>query len=98
MTRASSSTPSATILVADSRPELRNLLTLILRRDGYEVLEASTAAEALQIASTHLDLVSLLVTSANLSDMNGEKLGLLLADLRPGLLTLCLSAYPQDYL
>jgi CheY-like chemotaxis protein len=98
MTRVSGSVPSTTILVTDNLADLRSLIALILRREGHQVLEAATATEALQIAATHPDPIPLLVTSMDLPEMTGEKLGWLLADLRPGLRTVCLSAYPQDYL
>jgi two-component system cell cycle sensor histidine kinase/response regulator CckA len=86
------------ILVTDTLPGLRSLITLILRPEGFHVLEASTAAEALQIAATHPRPVSLLVASMGLPEMTGETLGRLLADLYPGLRTLCLSGYPQAHL
>ncbi len=41
---------SATILVVDDEPDLRLLVRMTLEGDGYEVEEASTAAEAVQRA------------------------------------------------
>ncbi len=41
---------SGTILVVDDEPDLRLLVRMTLEGDGYEVEEASTAAEAVQRA------------------------------------------------
>ncbi len=41
-----------TILVVDDEPDLRLLVRMTLEGSGYEVEEASTAAEALEQAST----------------------------------------------
>lgn len=50
----------ARILVADDEPDTRNLVRMILGRQGYEVSLASNGVEALQKAETELpDLVLL---------------------------------------
>jgi DNA-binding response OmpR family regulator len=48
------------VLVVDDEPMLRNLLSRLLRMEGYEVLEAEDGASALEIVATHKpDLVLL---------------------------------------
>ncbi len=47
----------AKILVADDEPNLRRVLTAILQRDGYEVLQAADGAEALSRVSDDVDVV-----------------------------------------
>jgi two-component system KDP operon response regulator KdpE len=52
------------ILVCDDDPQIRRALGLILRESGYEVLNASTAKEALDqaaLARPHLAIVDLLL-------------------------------------
>ncbi|MBH5317852.1 response regulator transcription factor [Paenibacillus sp. GSMTC-2017] len=50
----------ATILIADDDPHIRELITLFLQNEGYEIVEASNGAEALVIMeNTRIDLVIL---------------------------------------
>ena len=50
----------AKILVVDDDPHIRELITLYLRREGFETLEAENGVEGLQIAeTTPIDLVIL---------------------------------------
>jgi DNA-binding response OmpR family regulator len=58
-----------TVLVTDDGPEIRLMSTMLLRKAGYEVLEASTGQECLDIVQVHHpDLVLLDVI---LPDMTG---------------------------
>ena len=48
------------ILIADDEPEIRDLLRLYLEKDGYEVVEASNGAQAMDIINAGaIDLVLL---------------------------------------
>jgi DNA-binding NtrC family response regulator len=49
--------PAARILVADDEPNLRRVLTAILRREGYEVIQAADGAEALELLAQPVDVV-----------------------------------------
>ncbi|HEU5059938.1 MAG TPA: sigma-54 dependent transcriptional regulator [Kofleriaceae bacterium] len=50
-------TASARILVADDEPNLRRVLTAILRREGYEVVQAADGAEAIDLLAEPVDVV-----------------------------------------
>src|SRR5688500_15251553 len=43
----------ARILVADDEPNLRRVLTAMLRRDGHEVIQATDGAEAISMLGVH---------------------------------------------
>ena len=51
------SSSSARILVADDEPNLRRVLTAILRREGYEVVQAADGAEAIDLLAEPVDVV-----------------------------------------
>jgi DNA-binding NtrC family response regulator len=48
---------SARILVADDEPNLRRVLTAILQRDGYDVVQAADGREALALLDESVDVV-----------------------------------------
>ena len=48
---------SARILVADDEPNLRRVLTAILRREGYDVVQAADGAEAIDLLADPVDVV-----------------------------------------
>ena len=62
--------PSRTLLVVDDEPLIRELETEILRRQGYTVLEAANAAEALRVAAA-TKTIHLLVTDVWMPGING---------------------------
>ncbi|HEY1976405.1 MAG TPA: SpoIIE family protein phosphatase [Candidatus Baltobacteraceae bacterium] len=58
----------ARILVADDSEGSRYVIATWLRRDGYDVIEASTGQEALEHAERGVDLI---ILDVNLPDMSG---------------------------
>jgi two-component system KDP operon response regulator KdpE len=42
-----------TILIIDDELQIRKMLTIILQSNDYQVIEASTAKEGLQMAASH---------------------------------------------
>ena len=87
---------NATILLVDDDEGVRRFGSLVLRAQGYQVLEASNGAEALAIVekqSTEFDLV---ITDVIMPVMGGIELGNRLAALRPGLPILYQSGRLED--
>lgn len=70
-------TEAARVLVADDEPQIRRFLRLGLEGDGYEVLEAADAREAMRVAVARRP--ELLILDLGLPDRDGLDL---LADLR----------------
>jgi len=70
---------AARVLVTDDEPVTRMMLKSLLRREGFEVLEASTGQQAIDIAMReHPDL---LIIDLNMPEMNGyEAIGHLRTD------------------
>jgi two-component system, cell cycle sensor histidine kinase and response regulator CckA len=85
-----------TILIVEDEPGIRALVRKILRRERYEVLEAGSAEEALEIASAFEPRIDLLLTDVMLPAMNGRDLALALVQARPEMKVLYVSGYTQD--
>jgi two-component system, OmpR family, response regulator len=60
------------ILIVDDDPDIRLLLDFNLSKDGYEVLEATNGAEALDIMREYA--VNLVITDLNMPIMDGYEL------------------------
>jgi two-component system, cell cycle response regulator DivK len=58
-----------TALIAEDHPDIRDLLSLILERLGYAVLEAADGEQALQLAASARP--NLIVTDLGMPVMNG---------------------------
>ena len=74
-----------TILVVDDEPMVLGLLRNMLVREGYVVLEASEAAEAIELSSVGSRPIDLLLTDVVMPGMNGYQLADRLKDQRPEL-------------
>ncbi len=62
---------SGTILLADDETTIRDLLSEMLKLQGYNVLEASTGSEAVQIILNEHENIDLAILDYFLDDMNG---------------------------
>ena len=65
-------TEKQTILIADDEPEIRDVLRMMLSGEGYEIIEACNAREAVEQAEKAdliiLDVICLLYTSPSPRD------------------------------
>lgn len=85
-----------TILVVDDELIVLSLASMMLRRFGYEVLVAASAAEALNLFSKWPDLkIDLLLVDIILPGMNGLMLAERIRALRPSLPVLYMSGYSE---
>ncbi len=87
---------SETILLVEDEPAMLRTTTLILERQGYTVLAASTPGEAIRLAREHADEMHLLMTDVVMPEMNGRDLAKHLLSLYPHLRRLFMSGYPAD--
>jgi PAS domain S-box-containing protein len=87
-----------TLLIVEDEPAVRNLVASALRHDGYRLLLASSAEEALAIADTHDGAIDLLLTDAIMPGKSGLELASLMVTLRPGLPVIVMSGYTEENL
>ena len=85
-----------TVLVVEDQQELRTLAAAILRRYGYEVLEAANASEALVHAERHTGRIHLMVTDLVMPGMTGAELAVRLSPLRPDMKIIFMSGYAKN--
>jgi len=85
-----------TILLVEDQEELRRFTATVLRGQGYEVVEAANAAEALQLAERYDGPIQLMLTDVVMPGLNGEQLANRLRPLRPEMRVLFMSGYPEN--
>jgi len=84
---------SATILVADDEPALRQAVVPILRANGYCVLEAQTADHSLEIAQQTRGYLDVLLTNIGVPGMRGTELASRVVAVHPEVQVIYMSGY-----
>jgi PAS domain S-box-containing protein len=87
---------SETVLVVEDEDGVRSLITMLLTRNGYTVMEASNGEDALSLRQNSKTPVHLLITDLVLPRMNGRELSERIAEQCPGIRTLFMSGYTDD--
>jgi DNA-binding response OmpR family regulator len=86
----------STILLVEDEQAVRALASRVLRRKGYNVLEAMDGEDALRIASQHDGPLALLITDLIMPGLNGPRLADSLAATRPGMRVLLISGCLEE--
>ena len=87
--------PSATLLVVEDEPGIRNLMQMTLEQAGYRVITAADGSEALELARGERE-IDLLITDVVMPRMGGIELRDRLREMRPSLRVLFVSGYAPD--
>jgi CheY-like chemotaxis protein len=87
---------SETILIAEDEPDLRELTRIFLRDCGYNVIEAGSAEQALQIAEVFAAPIHLLLTDVIMPGMSGRQLAERLHKKRPQTKIIYMTGYTDD--
>jgi two-component system, cell cycle sensor histidine kinase and response regulator CckA len=82
-----------TILLVEDEDGVRRLVRAMLERQGYDVLEASCAGDALLVAEDRAARFDLLLTDVIMPKGNGPELAAKMCALRPNLKILYMSGY-----
>jgi two-component system cell cycle sensor histidine kinase/response regulator CckA len=91
-----SSGGTETILIVEDQREPRSVVSEILRRAGYTVLEASNGEEAFQISRRYTGEVALLLTDMVMGGLGGRSVAEHLTRERPQLRVIYMSGYTDD--
>lgn len=87
---------SETILIVEDEAEVRTLISKIVRRLGYTVLDARDGVLALEASSRHQGPIHLVLTDIVMPGMNGPELAQKLSVTRPETKVLFMSGYPDE--
>jgi PAS domain S-box-containing protein len=89
---------TATVLLVEDEPALRELVEETLGEGGYTVIAASRADEALERAAAHPGPIDLLLTDVIMPGISGPVLARRLLDLRPDTRVVFMSGYTANTL
>ncbi len=87
-----------TVLVVEDEDGVRKLLTHVLTRRGYQVLEASNGEEALRIYEERAADIHLVLTDMVMPKMTGRELARQVREMRPDARVIFMSGYTNDVL
>jgi PAS domain S-box-containing protein len=89
---------SETILLVEDEDQVRALVSRILKRSGYDVLEAARPHDALELAGRVEQPIHLLITDVVMPELNGRQLAERVRVMRPELEILFMSGYSDHLL
>lgn len=95
-TAASASAGTETILLVEDEEGIRRLITSILSKRGYQIMEAANGKEAEKIVRAGNVRIDLLLSDINLPDSAGGAIAETLQSLQPGLKVLYISGHSEE--
>ena len=89
-------TGSGRVLLVEDEDVVRSFAVRALKRQGYEVFEASTGVEALEVMAEHEDKIDIVVSDVVMPEMDGPTLLKELRKKNPDLNIIFVSGYPHE--
>ncbi len=86
---------SAVVLLVEDEDSVRRAAGTMLRRSGYEVLEASNGADAITLVMSHRGPIDVLLTDMVMPGIDGAELARRIAAQRPGIGLVLMSGYSE---
>jgi PAS domain S-box-containing protein len=96
MTERQIPTGHETVLLVEDDDDVRDLARLVLKGQGYTVLEACDGQQAAQISALHGGPIHLLLTDVVMPGTNGNAVASQMSQAHPDMKTLFMSGYPDE--
>ena len=84
------------VLLVEDEDSVRSFAVRALKRQGYEVIEATTGAEALEVVASNPGRIDIVVSDVVMPEMDGPTMFNELRKTRPDLKVIFVSGYPDD--
>lgn len=84
------------VLLAEDDPEVRMAVAKMLQHEGFNVLHASSGADALKRCRSHEGRLDLLLTDVVMPGMSGRELAIHMRSARPDIRVIYMSGYSED--
>jgi two-component system cell cycle sensor histidine kinase/response regulator CckA len=94
--RESDLTGAGRVLLVEDEDAVRGFAVEALKRQGYEVLEATSGAEAIELVSKADRPIDIVVSDVIMPEMDGPSMYKVLRQKNPGLKIVFMSGYPDD--
>lgn len=85
----------AVILVADDEAMIRDLVSMLLRSAGHEVMTAANGLEAVALFRSFRNRISLVITDIRMPVMDGNEVVKLVRQERPGARIICMTGFAE---
>lgn len=85
-----------TILLVEDEQAVRTLAVRVLRRRGFQVIEAVDGQDALRLVEHSADVIDLLITDLIMPGVDGPALATRLIPTRPAMRVLFMSGYMEE--
>ena len=98
VTKLTAQAEGETILIVEDQKATAQITRILLESWGYNVLEAHSGTEALEVFEHHCDSIELLLTDVIMPGVGGVGLAQDLARRKPELRIIYMSGYPAEHL
>ena len=90
-------TGTGRVLLVEDEDIVRSFAVRALKRQGYEVLEASSGVEALEVMAANEGRIDIVVSDVVMPEMDGPTMATELRKKNPGLKIIFVSGYPREH-
>ncbi|MEQ1578668.1 MAG: response regulator [Hyphomicrobium sp.] len=96
-TRTADLTGTGRVLLVEDEDIVRSFAVRALKRQGYEVLEASSGVEALEVMAANEGRIDIVVSDVVMPEMDGPAMAKELRKKNPDLKIIFVSGYPREH-